>query len=349
MSRTFVILVNWNGGADSVECLESLRRLKDQDFSVIIVDNGSADDSIARIADWAQSADAPRFEGAMWAAMPPRQPTLGPMVILAPDHHGPLPDGRLFLIPAGCNLGFAAANNLAMRIAANDRDAAYFWILNNDTVVSPDALSIQTARMAGDPCIGILGARLMFYDCPDQVQGVAGGFHYWRARGYHIGAGLTVAQLPDEAAVERRMAYPMGASMFVRRALFETIGGMSEAYFLYFEEIDWVRRIEGKFRIAVTHEAVIWHKEGGSIGSSSRARPSDTGLYYLSAGLLRFYIVHFISKTPLALCRIVREAVSLALKGDHRGVHVMGVAIADVVRGRQRRGHYGSDEFRSAR
>lgn len=332
-----------------MECLESLTRLADQDFAVIVVDNGSADDSLARISAWADSGDMPSCKGSMWATLPPRQQSLGPAVPVAPDHHGPLPVGRLFLIAAGRNLGFAAANNLGMRIASADPDATYFWILNNDTVVSCDSLSIQIARMDADPDIGILGARLMFYDSPDHVQGVAGGFHYWRARGYHIGAGLTVEQLPGEQAVERRMAYPMGASMFVRRTLFETVGGMSEAYFLYFEEIDWARRIKGKFRIAVTHDAVIWHKEGGSIGSSSRARPSDTGLYYLNAGLLRFYIVHFISRTPLALGRIMRETMSLALKGDHRGVQVMGAAIADVARGRQRRGRYGSDEFRSAR
>ena len=345
MSSTWIILVNWNGAADTVECLESLSQLSCTDFSVIIVDNGSSDDSISRIEAWALATS---WQDHLARDNPPAAGSRSHIPLLAvidAPWQGALPSAKVILIRAGQNLGFAAANNLAMNMALQDGEAGFFWLLNNDTIVASDALSIQHARMVAEPDIGILGARLMYYDAPEIVQGLAGGFYSVRARGYHVGAGCTIADMPDRQAVEKEMAYVMGASMFVRRGLIEMIGGMSEDYFLYFEEIDWARRMTGKWRMSVAPEAVIWHKEGGSIGTSSRNRPSDTALYYLSAGLLRFYIRHLPVLTPLAICRILRNAMPFALKGDRRGARAMLTAMKDVMSGRRRRGHYGSQEF----
>lgn len=344
MATSWIILVNWNGGADTIECLESLLRLNDSDWRVAIVDNGSTDGSAAHIAAWAAAA-APTPMGPPWAALPHervRDASFARMDGTAPL---PPPDADITLIEAGENMGFAAANNLGMRFAAADPQARFYWILNNDTVVAPDSLSIQRQRMEADPGIGMLGARLMFYANPQVVQGLAGGFLRYRARGFHIGLGLKADMLPPTAVVEREMAYALGASMFVPCALFDHIGGMSEAYFLYFEEVDWARRLPADYRLAIAPEAVVWHKEGGSIGSATRSRPSNTSLYYINAGLLRFYWRHDRALLPVALARVLREAAGHARRRDRTAATAMLRAIADVPRGIRRRGHYGSTEF----
>lgn len=348
MSSTWIILVNWNGGGDTVECLESLLRLSCGDFSVIIVDNGSSDDSLDRIDAWARAVEGGDVTARAAPPVTLHREADPLLATIDATWQGVLPAAKILLVRAGKNLGFAAANNLGMALASRDGEARFFWLLNNDTIVAPDALAIQHRRMTAEPDIDILGARLMYYDAPQIVQGLAGGFHFLRARGYHIGAGRTAADMPDRKVVEKEMAYVMGASMFVRRRLLETIGGMAEDYFLYFEEIDWARRMVGEARMGIAPEAVVWHKEGGSIGTSSTDRPSDTALYYLSAGLLRFYIRHLPLLIPLAICRILRNATSFALKGDRRGARAMLTAIKDVARGRCRRGHYGSHEFLTA-
>jgi GT2 family glycosyltransferase len=339
--------VNWNGGADTVECLESLMQQDDADFSVVVVDNGSEDDSVARIEAWAAASAGADYDTPAWARRTRTRRQTPDLERIAGTVSLPLPNRRITLIEAGRNLGFAAANNLGMRFAAGDSGARYFWLLNNDTIVAPDALGRQVQAMADRPDFGILGARLMFYDRPDMVQGLAGGFHRWRARGFHIGAGLAEEALPQPSEVERQMAYVMGASMFVRRAFYEQVGPIAEDYFLYFEELDWLMQAGGRWRPGVVHDAVVWHKEGASIGSSSRARASDTSLYYLAAGLLRFYRRHLPLRTPLALARVARDMAGLARRRDRAGITALMLAVQDVARGRRRQGRYGSTEFQS--
>lgn len=345
MATSWIILVNWNGGADTIECLESLLRSNDIDWRVAIVDNGSTDGSAAYIAAWAATAAAPAPVGPPWTALPRERVRNASFARIGATAPLPPPNADITLIEAGQNIGFAAANNLGMRFAAADPQARFYWILNNDTVVAPDSLSIQRQRMEADPSIGMLGARLMFYADPHVVQGLAGGFLRRRARGFHIGLGLNADALPPTAAIEHEMAYALGASMFVPRALVDRIGGMSEAYFLYFEEVDWARRLPADYRLAVAPEAVVWHKEGSSIGSATCSRPSDTSLYYINAGLLRFYWRHDRALLPVALARVLREAAAHTRRSDRTAATAMMRAMADVLRRIRRRGHYGSAEF----
>jgi GT2 family glycosyltransferase len=257
----------------------------------------------------------------------------------------PPPDAGITLIEAGRNLGFAAANNLGMRFAAGDPEARFYWILNNDTVVAPDSLTIQRERMDSDHDIAMLGARLMFYGQPGLVQGLAGGFHLYRARGYHLGLGLAGNSLPSASAIESRIAYVLGASMFVRRTVVDRIGPMSEAYFLYYEEIDWARRVPPSERLAIAPEAVVWHKEGSTIGSSTKHRPSDTSLYYTNASLLRFYWRHHRLLIVIAVARVLWQALRCLLSGDIAAVRPILMALTDVARGKARSGRFGSAEF----
>jgi GT2 family glycosyltransferase len=80
----------------------------------------------------------------------------------------------------------------------------------------------------------------------------------------------------------------------------ETVGYMEESYFLYFEEMDWSVRNRGRFVIAFAHGAIIYHKEGGSIGSSGKkGQRSETAEYYLLRSRLKFYRRNFPLLWPL--------------------------------------------------
>ncbi len=109
--RVAIVLVNWNGGRDTIECVSSLRDLDYRPFFVIVVDNASHDDSVERIGR------------------------------AAPE---------VTIVDAGANLGFAGGNNLGIRLAL-DRGADFVWLLNNDTIVDPGALGplVDEARRTG--------------------------------------------------------------------------------------------------------------------------------------------------------------------------------------------------------
>lgn len=280
-----IILVNWNGWQDTIACLESLKQSKvDEGLRIVVVDNCSSDESTAQISSWMESQGALTWLGADVAAH-----HAGTRVDRIADVHTDTARS-ISLICNQDNFGFAAANNIGMQYAMSRYGANYFWILNNDTLVCPDTLSLLVARMMRDPSIGICGATLLYCHAPDIVQAYGGvNFSVVTARGHHLGGGERYGGPLDNETVERQLTYVSGASMLVSRAFLDQIGPMCEDYFLYCEELDWAWRARGRFRLGVETAAVVYHKEGATIGTESRDRPpSLLSEFYQARNRLRF-------------------------------------------------------------
>ncbi len=129
------VVLNWNGSADTLDCLAALEQSSYPQMQIVIVDNGSSDDSVARIR----------------AAHP-----------------------ELTVLKTKANLGFAGGNNIGIQYALNN-GAEYVWLLNNDTRPAPDALSELVAKALTDSQIGAVGSVCYYADRPDTVQIWAGG------------------------------------------------------------------------------------------------------------------------------------------------------------------------------
>jgi GT2 family glycosyltransferase len=128
MHKAFVstIILNWNGWQDTIECVESCRKLSYENFRILIVDNGSSDNSGTILRK--------RF----------------------PD---------LEVLQTGANLGFAGGNNVGIRHAFQ-QGADYVWLLNNDTVIDAEALSALVRAADGDESIGMAGSKIVYHDNP---------------------------------------------------------------------------------------------------------------------------------------------------------------------------------------
>ncbi len=332
-------MVNWNGCADTIECLESLLRLESDEFVAVVVDNGSADGSLAAFEAWAQAPEPTPSSGPPWAELPRQRRRQPELTVMTRDDVWPeAPRGAIIVIAAGENLGFAGGSNVGLERLANDERVDSLWLLNNDTVVAPDSLSRLRAAMQSQSDAALIGACLMYYGEPDKVQGVAGEFSRWKAHGGHIGYGSARRDLPPLSVIEREMDYVMGASMFLPIATYQTLGPMSEAYFLYCEELDWAERLPPGQHQTVCLDALVYHKEGGSIGSRSNGRPSDTSLYYIHSSLLRYIGRWHPLFLPFALWRIVRQGLHFLRRGDWRAIEVLTMAFTDRLMGRSRTG-----------
>ena len=206
--------MNWNGWRDTDACLESLARLEYTNYQIVVVDNASADGSEEKLRE--------------------RHP-------------------ELTLLQSGANLGFAGGNNVGLRYAL-DRGAEYVWLLNNDTLVEPDALTQLVAKTQREPALGLCGSTLLYEAQRDTVQAL-GGAHYnrWLGTVAHLGQHEPWPQKLDteklERRVEGRLSYLIGASMLASRRFLETVGLLQPDYFLYFEELDWAARARGRFRL----------------------------------------------------------------------------------------------------
>ncbi len=133
--RVSCILLNWNGWQDTVKCLDALDQNTYPQLNVIVVDNGSTNDSIVRIRE----------------AHP-----------------------NLLLLESKTNRGFAGGNNIGIRHALA-QGCDYIWLLNNDTEPAPDALSALVSKAVSDQRIGAVGSVCYYTDRPSTVQAWAGG------------------------------------------------------------------------------------------------------------------------------------------------------------------------------
>jgi GT2 family glycosyltransferase len=225
----YIIIVNFNGWQDTLECLTSLQTLSYKNYGVIVVDNASQNESVEKIKQH------------------------------SPQH---------MLIESSSNLGFSGANNLGIR-EAQAREASYVWLLNNDTVVETSALSALVDKMELEPGLGMVGSTLIFYADQNCIQARAGGsYHKWTGFTFHLGEGEDVPSPVNIADIEKKLDYIVGASLLVRENLLQKIGLMPEQYFLYYEDVDWGLRAKAVSKLGYAPDSRVYHKVGSSIGTT---------------------------------------------------------------------------------
>lgn len=318
-ARIAIIILNWNGWKDTLECLESLRTLERQDFAVVVVDNASTDESRPNLLEWMSANN---------------HNTQVDTVINEADiesFHRKFETSEHIYVQSTRNGGFAAGNNLGIRLALL-AGCEYVWLLNNDTVVDPAALVALEQRMTQDVEIGMCGSMLRYYDDRTVVQAVGGvQFNFLLGRGKQLGQGLSADDTSVKQLAKATLTYVSGASLFLSANFLHDVGVMEESYFLYFEEIDWAVRATPKWKIATAIDSIVYHKEGGSIGTASRTKRSTLSQYYLNRNLIRFYILRKPWFLPVALLRVSREIIKLTLQKDHGSAHTTYRALIDGV------------------
>ena len=312
--NTAIVLVNWNGAADTVACLRSIQRLTigSGELSVIVVDNASGDDSVGRIEA------ALRHDGYILRHSS-----------LSKQEAERVTDERWFeskgqaaasvcVARARINGGFAAGNNIGYRIAVAVKQPTFVWHLNNDTEVTPQSLRLLVDKMQAEPDIGICGATLVFHDDSSLVQ-ACGGVRYSAitGRGWAVAAGLPISSRPTSGQAEAQISYVAGASMFVRCSQIDKVGLMAEDYFLYSEEIDWAWRSRKAFRLGVEAAAIVIHKEGAAIGTERRGRGgSPLSNFFQTRSKLRFAWRHTPAFLPTVWLTLLGRSAKLASAGN---------------------------------
>lgn len=278
--KVFVVILNWNGWQDTIECLESLLRSKYTNYQVILCDNDSQNQSVERVQQWAM--------GALSAAV--ANPSLGSYTLPAlqkpittkeltrkeAEERSRPTDAPLTIIRTGGNLGFAGGNNVGIRYALKDTECDFIWLLNNDTVVEPDCLANMVSHSVNLSASGVkntCGSVQRFYFEPEKIQAL-GGFRINRWTGIcsaTLGCGLDIDMQIDHDEYRQKLHAIHGCSWLIPRNFIDELGLMEEQYFLYYEEIDWALR-SPHYRLTYADDAIVYHKEGGSIGSRSRGR-----------------------------------------------------------------------------
>lgn len=225
-----IVVLHYNGLADTLECLESLATVRSEDVVVWVVDNASTDDPTAAIND--------RFS---WCRLQ-RNPT---------------------------NEGWAGGNNVGIRLALQ-AGCDWVLLLNNDTRVSPRIVDRLLVAATADDRLGVIGPLINEWEPADQIQTACCFFNpvdspAMLASRMPAVSTDTVESLSQPVVLPTDIVN--GCCMMIRTDVIRNIGMIDEAFFLVHEESDFCLRVnEAGYRCGVLAESHVWHKHSASFG-----------------------------------------------------------------------------------
>lgn len=295
--KVYIVILNWNGVNDTLECMESVFRNHYSNYKVIVCDNNSSDRSMEKIKAWAERKRVRNYDAYSHIArntMPPLKDTISYIEYdrQTAENGGDakLPEPPLILIQTGDNLGFAGGNNVGIRYALKREDFTYIWLLNNDTVVEAEALVELVNHYQTTLNIGICGSKLLTYEEYSKIQSFGGRYNKY------FGTTRSINTIENIGS----LSYISGASMLISKKFLHEIGLMNEEYFLYYEEMDWAVRSEGKFVLGCAERSVVYHKEGATIGGKNdTTNRSEIADYYSIRNRILFSRKYFSQYLPL--------------------------------------------------
>lgn len=271
--KVAIIILNWNGWCDTIECLESLYQIEYDNYDVILVDNGSTDKSIKKIKEYSKGEIEIKSDFFKF------QKDNKPLEILEfnkkESKHANLKkineipsNQKLIIIKNEENFGYAKGNNIGIQFGLLNLNPEYFLLLNNDTVVDSQFLTKLIEKAQSNPKIGVLGPKIYYYNEKTKIQSNGGKINFWIGRSYHLNANKI-----DMDEENRDLDFLMGAALLFKSSLIENVGFLYSPYFANWEETDWCIKVKKQgFAIYCVKESKIWHKVSKSLSDFNPLR-----------------------------------------------------------------------------
>ena len=258
-----VILINWNGWKDTIECLETIMKQDYPNFNVIIVDNNSQDDSVKKIKSWA-SRNPVIVRTSFPALVYPLYENQVRLLEISEDglSNDSLIDlsdinKAIFVIENTVNVGFAKANNIAIRFAITQLKSQYLFLLNNDTVIEKNCLSNLIKTALDNPDYLVLQSMIYYYHNPSKIWHVGGRILPWMQTKYY--RRISKNEI-------KKVTFVSGCALLLSEDLISTIGFLSEKFFHGEEDFEFSMRLKiHNIRAAVVESSKVYHKIGVSV------------------------------------------------------------------------------------
>jgi len=237
-----VIIPNYNLKEDLGECLDSLQESDYENLRILVVDNASHDNSVQYL-----------YQNYPWVN------------VLAREVNG----------------GYAAAINDGIR-ATENLHPEYYFVLNNDTIVLPDAISKLIQIVESDPVIGVAAPKIINHENPEKIFSL--GDRIFSYLPLPVRYGLHEHDRPEYDGV-MDFDYVFGCAFLIRSETLKTVGYFDISYFMFYEDADFCRRVRDTgYRIVRVGSSIVRHKASKSV---SKQRPFMT--YLRARNRSRFY------------------------------------------------------------
>ena len=311
MKNVAVIILNWNGGDDTITCLQSLLPHLQKDDCVFIIDNKSTDDSVNKIFNYLESNHID-FTNA----------TSTNLVTQFSK------DTSVCFIQNAENLGFGAGCNVVIK-QLNQLDSSFksVWLLNNDAIVEENTLAELKSKMDGNPKLGAVGSIVLNYPDNGNLTIQNTGVKYYPL----LGVGKLVNKNKKLSSIDFtkniKFDYINGASLMLKVSALDEIGGFDEQFFMYFEELDLQLRLkEANYELTIVPESKVYHKLMGS----TQSKPYLFFYYYNKTSIQlmkKHYPFYFVFIVPINLSLILLKRTfpsfknfSWGMKGIFQGI-----------------------------
>lgn len=290
MIHISIVIVNYNSEGDTLECLDSLLKIKSPGFtySINVVDNAS------------------------------KEPLVLPKKYQLPN---------IGVIRSESNLGFTGGNNMGIHYCVEKHNSDFVLLLNNDTTVDANFLAELVKHAEKNPIAGLISSKIYFskgrefhidnYDKKDlgKIIWYAGGSIDWN----HLVAFHRGVDEVDKGHFDNQIEsdFATGCSVLIRREVLEKVGTLDKRFFLYMEDVDLsVRAKKSGYEIHFAPKSIVWHKNAGSSGGSG----SGTHQYYQTRNRLLFAFKHGGKKQWLTALRLIANFLLAGSKMERLAV-----------------------------
>ncbi len=327
-----IVILNWNNWQDTLKCIESLDKIDYSNYNVIVVDNGSQDESLKRIRAWAgpkiRVVPNPYVDNAV----------VDPMAYGRNDKAGAnLARDRsmkelkrskcLVLIKNEKNYGFSGGNNIGARYALEHLDTEYIFLLNNDTTVDRGFLSEIVKQANNENArVGMLQSKIICMDNAKMLDST-GGMLTRMGAGRDRGAWEIDQHLYDH---NLEIFYAKGAALMIRTSVVRRVGLFDPSFVIYYDDSDlgWRVNLAG-YKVMYCPRSIVYHA-----GSRTMNKQRLSKVLYVKKknqiamliknynirNLVRYVLIRFLNdifrRTLLAVTKIVASPFSKKWRSD---------------------------------
>jgi len=252
-----IIILNWNKWADTIECLESVLKSDYNNYSIVLIDNGSDNDSVEKISAWADgNLPRPYITEYDDIVLPEVMKPLKIHKIQIENGNDILPqpakDHLIHLLLSNENLGFAKANNIGIRYANATWNSKYYYLLNNDTVIEKETLKNIVTVLENYPQYKIAQSVIYYYENKNVIANAGGKLRLW-------GKGKYYTKIkPDEI---KEIGFINGCALLLSKEVVDEYGALSEKFFFGEEDFEYSLRLYlKKVKKVCISNSRVYHK-----------------------------------------------------------------------------------------
>lgn len=251
--KVAIIIINWNGWRDTIECLASICDCNYRNYNIIILDNCSEDDSLNQIKDYILN----------------KMPKFGLRTLncdLLIEECVDIEESNIILIKADKNYGFVNGNNIAINYEIRNLHSDYILLLNNDTIVDKEFLAALVEAGEIDDRIGIIGPTIYYYDKKEDINQSGGKYNLYTGLGNNnFGNVMHSRNISKNSLLEKPsiedVDYVEGSCLLIKKTVILEIDMIDPDFVAYGEDVDLCFRAKkAGHRIVYAPNAKIWHK-----------------------------------------------------------------------------------------